>query len=66
MLAGAIATRGMATLAVSGGTTPKRFLERLAQTGIDWADVTVLLVDERWVPEIERALEHGAWSAAIS
>ncbi|MCB8837612.1 6-phosphogluconolactonase [Aurantimonas sp. VKM B-3413] len=51
VLAGAIATRGMATLAVSGGTTPKHFLERLSQTGIDWADVTVLLVDERWVPE---------------
>lgn len=51
VLAGAIATRGVATLAVSGGSTPKRFFERLAATEIDWASVTVTLVDERWVPE---------------
>ncbi|WP_246232665.1 6-phosphogluconolactonase [Aurantimonas aggregata] len=51
VLAGAIATRGVATLAVSGGSTPKRFFERLAETEIDWASVTVTLVDERWVPE---------------
>ncbi|UIJ71326.1 6-phosphogluconolactonase [Aurantimonas sp. HBX-1] len=51
VLAGAIATRGVATLAVSGGSTPKRFLECLAATEIDWASVTVTLVDERWVPE---------------
>ncbi|HEX2017637.1 MAG TPA: 6-phosphogluconolactonase [Aurantimonas sp.] len=53
VLAGAIATRGAATLAVSGGSTPKRFFERLAQTQIDWASVTVTLVDERWVPETD-------------
>ncbi|WP_102960773.1 6-phosphogluconolactonase [Mangrovicella endophytica] len=51
VLAGGIATRGVATLAVSGGSTPKRFFEVLSQAEIDWADVTVLLVDERWVPE---------------
>lgn len=51
VLAGAIATVGEARLAVSGGSTPKRFFDRLAQTGIDWANVTVMLVDERWVPE---------------
>ncbi|WAP70880.1 6-phosphogluconolactonase [Jiella pelagia] len=51
VLAGAIATEGVARLAVSGGSTPKRFFERLAQAEIDWADVTITLVDERWVPE---------------
>ncbi|KKN94406.1 hypothetical protein LCGC14_0187530 [marine sediment metagenome] len=51
VLAGAIATRGSATLAVSGGSTPKRFFERLAEADIDWRNVRVTLVDERWVPE---------------
>ena len=51
VLGGAIATRGVATLAVSGGSTPKLLFERLSQTDIDWHDVTVTLVDERWVPE---------------
>lgn len=51
VLAGAIATRGYASLAVSGGSTPKLMFERLSQTEIDWADVHVTLVDERWVPE---------------
>lgn len=53
VLAGGIATRGTATLAVSGGTTPGLFLERLSRTGIDWPNVTVTLVDERWVPETD-------------
>lgn len=49
-LAGGIATRGSATLAVSGGSTPRRFFEHLSQAEIDWKSVTVTLVDERWVP----------------
>nr|WP_202617962.1 6-phosphogluconolactonase [Aureimonas leprariae] len=51
VLAGGIATRGGATLAVSGGSTPKLFLQTLAKADIDWASVCVTLVDERWVPE---------------
>jgi 6-phosphogluconolactonase len=43
--------RGAAVLAVSGGSTPKRFFERLSQQPLDWASVAVTLVDERWVPE---------------
>lgn len=55
-LAGGIATRGHATLAVSGGSTPKRFFELLSQAGLDWSQVTVILVDERLVPpDHERA-----------
>ncbi|MFK8035080.1 MAG: 6-phosphogluconolactonase [Hyphomicrobiales bacterium] len=42
---------GRALLAVSGGSTPKRFFERLSTKDIDWAGVTVTLVDERWVDE---------------
>ena len=51
VLAGGIATRGSASLAVSGGSTPLLFLETLAAADIDWKSVTVTLVDERWVPD---------------
>lgn len=51
-LARAIATRGEGALAVSGGKTPSAFFERLAaHDEIDWAKVTITLVDERWVDE---------------
>ncbi|QNK03344.1 6-phosphogluconolactonase [Dyella telluris] len=46
-----IAERGHALLAVSGGSTPKRFFEQLSRQSLDWAKVQVTLVDERWVPE---------------
>jgi 6-phosphogluconolactonase len=44
--------RGVATLAVSGGSTPKRFFERLSRHTLDWHKVMVTLVDERWVEPI--------------
>ena len=47
-----IAARGVASLAVSGGSTPARFFKALsARTDVDWDKVTVTLVDERWVDE---------------
>ena len=45
-----ITARGEALIALSGGTTPHRFLELLAQQTLDWARTTVTLADERWVP----------------
>jgi len=42
---------GRASLAVSGGQTPTRFFARLAQAEIEWRNMTITLVDERWVPE---------------
>lgn len=45
----AIKARGKATLAVSGGGTPKVMFAVLAEQEIDWSKVTVTLVDERWV-----------------
>jgi len=42
---------GRAALAVSGGTTPIRFFELLAGQELDWAQVTITLVDDRWVPD---------------
>ncbi len=47
----AVDAKGKATLAVSGGTTPKLFFEKLSQADIAWSRVTVTLVDERKVPE---------------
>ncbi|MCD8521243.1 MAG: 6-phosphogluconolactonase [Saccharospirillaceae bacterium] len=43
--------RGRACLAVSGGQTPVRFFQQLAQQTIDWQNVLITLVDERWVAE---------------
>jgi 6-phosphogluconolactonase len=50
-LVAAVASKGSALLAVSGGTTPGLFFERLSRQPIDWSRVTVTLVDERCVPE---------------
>ena len=48
----AIAERGVAAIAVSGGSTPGRFFQALGKTrDIDWEKVIVTLVDERWVDE---------------
>jgi len=47
----AIEAKGRATLAVSGGTTPKLFFEKLSEIDIPWSRVSVTLVDERQVPE---------------
>ncbi len=46
----ALAQRGQAVLAVSGGKSPIALFERLREQSLDWAHVTVLLVDERCVP----------------
>lgn len=42
--------RGAASLAVSGGNTPALFFQALAaHKDVDWPDVVITLVDERWV-----------------
>lgn len=50
-LAEAVAARGRASLAVPGGSTPGPFLSELSLADLDWAKISVLLTDERWVPE---------------
>jgi 6-phosphogluconolactonase len=55
----AIAMRGLASLAVPGGTTPTGFLEALACYALDWSRVVVTLTDERWVHE-RHAESNGA------
>jgi 6-phosphogluconolactonase len=53
-LKAAIAARGRAALVLSGGSAPPAFLGRLAVMPADeaprWADVSVMLADERYVP----------------
>lgn len=48
-LADAIAQRGVASIAVSGGRSPRPVLEAMSQADLDWSKVVVTLVDERWV-----------------
>lgn len=42
---------GRATLSVPGGTTPGPIFDTLSGVDLDWANVSVVLNDERWVPE---------------
>lgn len=73
VLAAAVAKCGHATLAVSGGTTPGLFFDALSNCDIAWGNVTVTLVDERFVPETSgrsnaaltrsRLLTHAAKAA---
>ncbi|WP_206951518.1 6-phosphogluconolactonase [Trinickia acidisoli] len=51
----AAAANARATLAVSGGTSPRPFFQALALESLDWARVDVTLVDDRWVPETDGA-----------
>ncbi len=46
-----IIQKGIATIALSGGSTPMLMLQALAKENIDWDKVVVTLVDDRWVPE---------------
>jgi len=45
----ALRIRGIASLIVSGGSSPKPVYEALSKENLDWAKVTISLVDERWV-----------------
>jgi 6-phosphogluconolactonase len=46
----AVARRGVASLAVPGGTTPGEFLLLLGYRDLAWPAIQVTLTDERWVP----------------
>lgn len=48
-LQGALAARGSAVLCVSGGSTPVPIYNALSEQDLDWANVDIALVDERWV-----------------
>ena len=50
LLEGALAASPQATLAISGGSTPKLMFQELAKTRFDWSRVHLFWVDERGVP----------------
>lgn len=56
----AIADRGRFNFAVSGGTTPWRMLELLAESDLNWSQTSLFQVDERIAPtgSKERNLTH--------
>ncbi len=59
-LRAAIAARGQASLAVSGGKSPIPMFEALREQDLDWSRVNIVLVDERIVPR-----DHEASNTAL-
>ena len=55
-----VATRGVASLVVSGGSTPRPFFAALADKDLPWDKIWVTLADERWVPA-----DHGSSNEAL-
>jgi 6-phosphogluconolactonase len=49
-LEAAVAERGSASLAVSGGKTPVGMFQQLRQMRLAWDRVWITLVDDRWLP----------------
>lgn len=66
LLDGSIASRGVASMLVAGGTTPQPIFKRLSQLHLDWPKVHVGLTDERWVrPNHPESNEHLVRSALL-
>lgn len=49
VLSEAISKHGVATLLVSGGSTPAPLYEALSKSELNWKKIKIALVDERWV-----------------
>ena len=58
-LESALATQSFATLAVSGGSTPKLLFRELAGKHFDWSRVHLFWVDERAVPSEHPESNYG-------
>lgn len=56
----ALARKGAATVIWSGGRTPASLVEPLSRHALDWANVTFIMGDERWVPLDDPASNEGA------
>jgi 6-phosphogluconolactonase len=65
LLKATVGAKNIATLAISGGSSPKPMFEWFAQSGFDWSKVHIFWVDERCVPpddpESNYKLAHDAW-----
>lgn len=62
----AIAARGSACAALSGGATPEPAYAHLAAMALDWPRVTFLLVDERFVPPSDPASNEAMLRRALA
>lgn len=51
----AIEKKGHASIAVSGGKTPIPLFKLLSQQDLDWHNVFITLVDDRWVDDTDNA-----------
>jgi 6-phosphogluconolactonase len=49
ILTAAVESKGKASIAVSGGSTPKGFFQALSKKKLAWRAITITLADERWV-----------------
>ncbi len=72
-LQAALTSRNTASILVSGGSTPEPLYNSLAHTSLAWEQITVALVDERWVDAnhtasnerfVRRALLHDVAAQA--
>ena len=67
----AVAKRGLATIAISGGATPKAVFEMLADPAhpylarIPWSKLKLFWVDERCVPPTDKESNYGMTRAAM-
>jgi 6-phosphogluconolactonase len=65
LLTQAIAERNRATLAISGGSSPRLMFEFFARSNFDWSNVHIFWVDERCVPQDHPdsnfKLAHQTW-----
>lgn len=55
----AIADKGYANIAISGGNTPEIYYPALNKAAIDWAQVRIFFADERMVPVDSKASNYG-------
>lgn len=62
----AIAARGEACVALSGGSTPAPAYRALAAMALDWSKVTFALVDERFVTPADDASNEGMLRRALA
>jgi 6-phosphogluconolactonase len=54
-----------AHIALTGGSTPKRCYERLAEMDVDWSGATLWFGDERCVPPDDELSNYGMAKAAL-
>jgi 6-phosphogluconolactonase len=59
IIAHEIAQRGQARILLSGGTTPAPVYRALAEQALDWNQLEVGLVDERWLSPLDSS--SNAW-----